>query len=287
MNERPSQAYVAYVVGLLCLLNAANYGQRMIIAILLPAIKSDVGLSDRQLGILMGGGFALLYAIAGVPLARWADRHVRRVFLAGAAVIWSCASGLFGLSQSFLQMLGARIALGIGESICIPTSHSLIADYVSARNRPLALGVHSTGGVIGVTLSLVSGGYLALTQGWRMAMILFALPGLVLAALLLLTLREPAREHSTVDVEAPALGSVVRHLLALRSYRFLLLAICFSLLIEFGLNQWLPSFYVRQFGLSVAEVGYRYGVAIAIGAAVVAWGMVLNRLPMEIAGLRL
>ena len=260
-----SQAYVAYVVGLLCLLNAANYGQRMIIAILLPAIKNDIGLSDRQLGILMGGGFALLYAIAGVPLARWADRHVRRVFLAGAAVTWTCASGLFGLSQTFLQMLGARIALGIGESICIPTSHSLITDYVSARNRPLALGVHSTGGVIGVTLSLVFGGYLALTQGWRMAMILFALPGIVLAALVLFTLREPARERGGFDDTAPALAAVISHLASLRSYRFLLLAICFSLLIEFGLNQWLPSFYVRQFGLSVADVGYRYGLAIAIG----------------------
>jgi MFS family permease len=260
-----SRLYAAYVVGLLCLLNAANYGQRMIIAILLPAIKSDVGLSDRQLGILMGGGFALLYAIAGVPLARWADRHARRVFLAGAAVIWSCASGVFGMSQTFLQMLGARIALGIGESICIPTSHSLITDYVSARNRPLALGVHSTGGVVGVTLSLVFGGYLALTHGWRMAMILFALPGLVLAVLVLTTLREPVRERGALDDVAPRLAAVIQHLVSLRSYRFLLLGICFSLLIEFGLNQWLPSFYVRQFGLSVADVGYRYGLAIAIG----------------------
>ncbi len=265
MSGSTSRLYAAYVVGLLCLLNAANYGQRMIIAILLPAIKSDVGLSDRQLGILMGGGFALLYAIAGVPLARWADRHARRVFLAGAAVIWSCASGVFGVSQTFLQMLGARIALGIGESICIPTSHSLITDYVSARNRPLALGVHSTGGVVGVTLSLVFGGYLALTHGWRMAMILFALPGLVLAVLVLTTLREPVRERGAFDDVAPRLAAVIQHLASLRSYRFLLLGICFSLLIEFGLNQWLPSFYVRQFGLSVADVGYRYGLAIAIG----------------------
>lgn len=265
MNAQRSTAYLGYVVGLLCILNAANYGQRMIIAILLPDIKADSDLSDWQLGILMGGGFALLYAIAGVPLARLADRSMRRTWLAGAAVVWSCASVLFGISTSFLQMLGSRVALGIGESICIPTSHSLITDFISARNRPLALGIHSTGGVIGVTLSLVLGGYLAASLGWRTAMIVFAIPGILLALLVLLTLREPAREHNALHDDASSLSKVFQHLAALGSYRFLLLAICFSLLIEFGLNQWLPSFYVREFGLSVSEVGYLYGIAIAIG----------------------
>jgi MFS family permease len=91
------------------------------------------------------------------------------------------------------------------------------------------------------------------------------LPGLVLAVLVLTTLREPVRERGALDDVAPRLAAVIQHLVSLRSYRFLLLGICFSLLIEFGLNQWLPSFYVRQFGLSVADVGYRYGLAIAIG----------------------
>ena len=268
MTRQFSQLYVGYVVFLLFLVNAANYGQRMIISILLPAIKADIVLSDRQLGILMGGGFALFYAIAGVPLARLADRSVRRTFLAGAVVFWSSATALFGMTQSFVQMLMARVALGVGESVCIPTSHSLITDYVSHEKRPFALGMHSTGGVVGVTLSLMLGGYLAATLGWRNAMLLSAIPGFVLAILLFATLREPARLGAngyTEKGEHFALRDVIKHLLSLKSYLFILVAICFSLLVEFGLNQWLPSYYVRQFGLTMTEVGYRYGLAVAIG----------------------
>jgi predicted MFS family arabinose efflux permease len=286
MNHRRTRLYVGYVVFLLFLLNAANYGQRMIIAILLPAIKADLGLSDQQLGILMGGGFALFFAIAGVPLARLADRTVRRTFLAGAAVFWSSATALFGVTQTFTQMLVARVALGVGESACIPVSHSLLTDYVAPRNRPFALGVHSTGGVVGVTSSLIAGGYLAVAYGWRITMVLMAIPGFVLAILIMVSLREPARHGAAAGAAGAAaaaqvpLRAVIRHLLSLKSYLLLLVAICFSLLVEFGLNQWLPSYYVRQFGLSMTEVGYRYGLAVAIGGipGSILGGLLANRL---------
>jgi predicted MFS family arabinose efflux permease len=281
VSETRSHLYVGYVVFLLFLVNAANYGQRMIVSILLPAIKADAGLTDGQLGLLMGGGFALFFASAGVPLARLADRTVRRTFLAGAAVFWSAATALFGLSQSFAQMLAARIALGVGESACIPVSHSLLTDVVAHENRPLAFGVHSTGGVVGVTLSLVLGGYLASLFGWRSTMVLMALPGFALALLILTTLREPARAGAAAQggVQLP-LREVIRHLLSLRSYLLILVAVCFSLLVEFGLNQWLPSYYVRQFGLTMTEVGYRYGIAVAAGGipGSILGGLLANRL---------
>lgn len=283
MSAPASRPYVGYVVLLLFLLNAANYGQRMIVSILLPSIKADVALSDAQLGILMGGAFAIFYAIAGVPLARLADRSVRRTFLAGATLFWSAATALFGMTQSFAQMLMARVALGVGESVCIPTSHSLLGDYVAPARRPLAFGVHSTGGVVGVTLSLILGGALAASFGWRYTMMIAAIPGFVLAALIFTTLREPARMSASGQAEDAnhfPLRAVVRHLLSLKSYIFLLVAICFSLLIEFGLNQWLPSYYVRQFGLTVTEVGYRYGLAIAAGGipGSLLGGLLANRL---------
>ena len=283
MNDRRHQLYVAYVVLLLFLLNAANYGQRMIVSILLPAIKADIGLSDQQLGLLMGGGFALFFAIAGVPLTRLADRSVRRTFLAGAAVFWSGATALFAATQTFTQMLSARVALGVGESVCIPVSHSLLTDYVAHENRPLAFGVHSTGGVVGVTLSLIVGGYLAAIVGWRTTMVLMALPGFVLALLILATLREPDRGNAGGNSPAtnqPPLRAVVAHLVSRKSYLLLLVAICFSLLVEFGLNQWLPSYYVRQFGLTMSEVGFRYGLAVAIGGipGSILGGLLANRL---------
>ena len=173
MSAPASSSYAAYVVFLLFLANVANYGQRMIVSILLPAIQADMGLTDAQLGIMMGGGFAIFFALTGVPLARLADRNGRVRWLSIAILFWSTATGLFGLSRSFVQMLAARVALGVGESVCIPTSHSLLADYVSAENRPFALGLHSTGAVLGATLSLVLGGYLEVRVGWREAMSYF------------------------------------------------------------------------------------------------------------------
>src|SRR5215472_9998539 len=112
MSKTLSAAYAGYAVLLLFLANIANYGQRMVVSILLPSIKADIGLTDGQLGILMGGAFAVFYAIAGVPLARLADRHGRVRWLSIALAFWSLATGFFGVARTFLQMLLARIALG-------------------------------------------------------------------------------------------------------------------------------------------------------------------------------
>jgi MFS family permease len=257
-----------YVVLLLFLANVANYGQRMIVSILLPAIKSEVMLTDGQLGILVGGGFALFYALAGVPLSRFADRHGRVKWLSIAIAFWSAATGMFGLARSFIQMLAARVALGVGQSVCIPVSHSLLIDHVRPESRPFALGIHSTGGVVGATLSLVLGGWLEARVGWRQALTLSAAAGVVLALLIAVTLRDPRKAagnaSAVVDTALP-LRTVIRRLLSLRSYLLVLLAVCISMLVEFGLSQWLPSYYVREFSLPVSEVGFRYGLTAAIG----------------------
>jgi sugar phosphate permease len=130
------------------------------------------------------------------------------------------------------------------------------------------LGVHSTGAVLGATLALILGGYLEVWVDWRQALMLAAFSGFALALLLFATLREPPRTGSAGSpdnsAEAP-LRAVVSHLFSLRSYRLVLVAVCFAMLVEYGLNQWLPSYYVRQFSLSVPDVGFRYGLTVAVG----------------------
>jgi MFS family permease len=263
-----SKGYAGYAVLFLFFANIANYGQRMVVSILLPGIKSDVGLTDGQLGILMGGGFAILYAIAGVPLARFAERRGRVKWLSISLAFWSLATGFFGLARTFLQMLAARAALGAGQSMCIPTSHSLLGDYVRPANRPFALGVHSAGGVLGATLAMVLGGYLGATMGWRHTVEIFALAGVVLAGVMALTLPDPSggtpAAGSSERGHLPLRAAVAR-LIAVRSYVLVLISVCFAMLVEYGLNQWLPSYYVRQFALPVQSVGFHYGVAIALG----------------------
>jgi predicted MFS family arabinose efflux permease len=269
MNPPASAAYASYVVLLLFLTNVANYGQRMIVAILSPAIKADIGLTDAQLGILMGGGFALVYAIAGVPLARFADRHGRVRWLSIALLLWSLATAAFGWTRSFAQLLLARAGLAAAQSIGIPVSHSIITDYVSAEHRPFALGLHSTGGVLGATLAAMLGGYCEAHIGWRSTTNAIALAGILLAVLIYVTMREPPRggfaQTAGTSTDFIALRSVVRHVVAVRSYPLILTAISFGTLVEFGLNQWLPSYYVRQFSLSIEDVGWRYGLTVAAG----------------------
>ena len=262
-------SHTRYALLLLFLANVENYSQRLILSILLPGIKTDVALTDGQLGVLMGGGFGLFFAIAGVPLARFAEHRGRVRWLSIAALFWSSATGLFGFARTFLQMLAARIALGVGESVCVPTSHSLLTDYVSDEQRPFAFGLHSTGAVVGATLCLILGGYLEAHVGWRNALTLLACSGAALGLVMIATLREPARAKSTAGAPARAatasLGEAIRCLLSIKSYGFVLTAVCFATLVEFGLNQWLPSYYVRQFSLPVSDVGFRYGLAVACG----------------------
>jgi predicted MFS family arabinose efflux permease len=261
-------SHTNYALLLLFLANVENYGQRLILSILLPGIKTEVALTDGQLGVLMGGGFGLFFAIAGVPLARFVEQRGRVRWLSIAALFWSMATGFFGLARTFLQMLAARIALGVGESICVPTSHSLLTDYVKDEQRPFAFGLHSTGAVVGATLCLILGGYLEAHVGWRNALTLLACSGAALGLVMIATLREPAHKSATAAApahERESLGEAIRHLLSIKSYVFVLTAVCFATLVEFGLNQWLPSYYVRQFSLSVSDVGFRYGLAVACG----------------------
>jgi len=180
-------------------------------------------------------------------------------------------TALMGYAATVGHLLLARIGLGVGQAVCIPSSHSLISDYVPPDRRASALAIHSTGGVVGLALSLLIGGYLVSAFGWRTALIVASVPGFVVATLIYLTMREPPRGYadgrtSTPDRPLP-FRRVVAHIASSRTYLFLLAAICLAVFVEFGLNQWLPSFYVRQLGMPIEQVGYYYGLAIAIGGA--------------------
>lgn len=269
-SHRHTRGYGYYMIALLFLANVSNYGQRMLLSIVAPGMKVEMGLTDTQIGVLLGGVFALFFALAGVPMARVSDRYVRKTWLSGAIAFWSAMTALMGYAATFWHLLLARVGLGVSQAVCIPTSHSLISDSVLTRYRASALAIHSTGGVVGLALSLLVGGYLVSEYGWRTAMIASSLPGFAVAILVYFTMREPPRSDAdglSGAEDFPPLRSVISHLLSSRTYLCLLFAVCLAVFVEFGLNQWLPSFYVRQFGMSVEDVGYAYGLAIAIGGA--------------------
>jgi predicted MFS family arabinose efflux permease len=262
---------VWYVIFLLTIVNVFNTLDRMALSILLPFIKTDLQLSDSQLGLLTGLAFAVFYALCGIPIARWADRGVRRNITALALATWSMATALSGAAQNFWHLFLARVGVGAGEGGGLPPAQSLICDYVPLERRPGAFAVHAFGLVVGMMLGLALAGRLGETIGWRWTFVVLGLPGIALALIVRLTLREPARgffDPANATVAPATFGETLGMLWRIRTYRFLMFANVVNGFVQYGLNQWWPSFYTRTFALSLSSVGFYLGAAIGVGSGI-------------------
>src|SRR5687768_10560612 len=164
-----------------------------ILAASLQAIKKEFGASDFQMGLLTGIPFAVFYSVMGIPIAAWADRSNRRNVLAIAVASWSAMTGIFGMSVNYAMLFAARVGTAIGEAGGSPPSHSLISDYFAKSRRGTAFAVYALGVPIGSSLGAAFGGWGNQHVGWRMTFVLAAVPGLVLALIMWLTVKEPPR----------------------------------------------------------------------------------------------
>jgi len=258
-NPNPVPAGVSrYALIMLTIAYAFNFMDRQILVILQEPIKAEMGLADWQLGILSGFSFALVYITAGIPIAYWADRGNRRNIIALAVTIWSGMTALSGFAQNFVQLLLARIGVGIGEAGGSPPAHAMISDYYAPEERATALSIYSTGVHIGVLLGFVVGGFLAQALGWRAAFMAVGIPGVIFAVVFLLTVKEPERGRWESDAQAsykPTLGETVRLLTGYRSYWFLAAGAGLTGFAGYGIGNFTPSFLIRSHGLEVAEVG--------------------------------
>ncbi|MFZ5836114.1 MAG: spinster family MFS transporter [Pseudomonadota bacterium] len=254
-----SDNYRRYVLGILLVVFTFNFIDRQILAILLQPIKQDLGLSDTQLGLLTGIAFSLFYVSFGIPLARLADRSSRVNIISGALVAWSTMTALCGLAQNLWQLLFARIGVGIGEAGCIPPSQSLISDYFAPEKRAMALSIFALGVPIGVMFGFLVGGWMEEYFGWRTAFLVVGLPGILLAIIVRLTLREPPRGLSETTIrdhgEQPSMREVARYLWGLRSFRHVAFAAALHAFVGYGVVSWLPSFLARSYQMGGAEIG--------------------------------
>src|SRR5438132_3375387 len=182
-----------YVLAILTVVYALNFLDRTIFNVLIEPIKKEFVLSDTAMGLLAGFGFVLFYSLMGIPIARIADRLNRRNIVAIALAFWSAMTLFCGMAQSVTPLALARIGVGIGESAGTPASQSMVADLFGKNERPRALGVYAIGTYLGVFLGYFIGGYINQHYGWRMAFFSAGLPGIVLAAVLWLTVSEPRR----------------------------------------------------------------------------------------------
>ncbi|WP_022697480.1 spinster family MFS transporter [Euryhalocaulis caribicus] len=260
--------YRNYVLLLLLLVYIFNFIDRQVIAILSPAIKADLGVSDTQLGLLKGLAFALLYSILGLPIARLADRRNRVNIVTISLTLWSVFTAMSGLAANFIQLAAARFAVGIGEAGCAPPSHSLISDYFSRKRRSTALAVFSMGIPLGVMFAFLAGGVLANALGWRWTFVAVGLPGLLLAVILKLTVKEPPRGASASGLEAaPPFMESIKLLLSLKSYVLLSVASAIASMSAFALATWVVDFYVRVHEIGFLQITTPLGFIIGGGMA--------------------
>lgn len=280
-DSQYSTRYVWHVIVVLTLVNVFNYMDRMALSMLAPLVKADLQLSDTQLGLLIGLAFSLFYAVCGLPIARWADRGNRKNLITTALSIWSVMTALSGAAQNFWHLLLARMGVGAGEAGCIPAAQSMLCDYVPLKRRAGVFALHGFGLYVGTMLGLVLAGTLSAVIGWRWTFVALGLPGLFFALLIRLTLREPRRgrmDGVQADATAIPLRAAVAMLWQCRTYRWLALLMIFNGFMQQGLLQWLPSFYLRLFGLDSASIGWYLGLGIGAGsgAGILIGGLAAN-----------
>lgn len=247
-----------------------NFIDRQILVILQEAIKTDLGLSDTQLGLLSGVSFALFYTFLGLPIARLADRHNRRNIIAIALTVWSGMTVLCGLAQNFVQLLLARMGVGVGEAGGSPPAHSMISDMFEQHKRSTALAIYSAGLYFGVFVGYSSGGYLQEIYDWRTTFLIVGVPGVLLALLLRLSVREPARGlyDEGPKPKPRSLGETFSYLWKLESFPYIAFGCAMSGFVSYGTGSFMPSFMVRYHGISPSEIGLTLGFVSGFGGMI-------------------
>ena len=281
--SRVTDAYRYYVAWLLCGVYTLSIMDRQLVAILVEPIRKEFALQDWHMGLLSGFAFAIFYTVLGVPLARLADRNNRVTIIGVSLLVWSAFTGLTGLARTFVHLLIARVGVAIGEAGCNPAAYSLIGDYFEARRRATALSIFHMGGYIGSFLGLLLGGWIGHAYGWRAAFLLVGLPGIAVALLMKLTLRELPRGFSDpvrAVAEPPPVGQVVRALLTKTAFRHLAFAAALHNFAVYGVGNWYAAFLMRSHGMNVAKAGTILAICTVIGGAAGTYfgGMLSDRL---------
>jgi predicted MFS family arabinose efflux permease len=271
-----------YTLGLIAAVYVLNFVDRQILAILLPAIKAEFQVGDWVLGFLSGPAFAIFYVTLGIPIAALADRWNRRNLIAIALTVWSAMTALSGAAQNIIQLSLARIGVGVGEAGFAPPAHSMIADLYPPHRRSAAMGVFTLGIALGIMFAYLGGGWMAQNIGWRQALYIVGVPGLILAIVFRLTVAEPARGQSEGHVDSGehyTVMGVARFLVQRRSFIHMAIGSGLASLNAYAVLSFFPSFLERSHGMDLQQIGVALGLIIGIstGTGFVGGGLLADR----------
>ena len=260
-------------LALLALVYIFSFIDRQVLSILLEPIKQEFGASDTQMGLLTGLAFGLIYALLGIPVGRLADTKNRRNIVALCCGIWSLATAACGFATQYWHMLAARMSVAVGEAGGMAPSISIVSDSYPPKMRSFAISLFMMGPNLGTLLGLVIGGMVAQYYGWRSVFLAFGIPGVILAVLVYLFVKEPVRgayeaprpAAAAKEAREPMLKQVGR-LMGMKPLRYICLACGMAGVAGYGYGVWAPSFFIRIHGMSIAHAGLVFGVASGSGA---------------------
>ena len=275
-----SRGYRIWLLAVLMLVNLLNLADRQGLAAVVPAMKADLALSDTQLGLILGLGFAIFYTLLGLPIARLAEHYRRARIIAVSSAVFAGFLLLCARAQSFAQMLLYRVGVGAGDAGFGPPVASLLGDHYPERQRAAAMTVVWLGAPLGALSGSMLGGYIAQHANWRTWFVVLSIPSFVVALLTLFTLREPKRGlHDLVAPTGapPSMWEVTKFMLGKRSMLQVLIGASLASIALNGIGQFWGRYYTAVFHMSVAESGRMIGliavVAMASGLALGGFGV--------------
>jgi MFS family permease len=269
-GRKPAMGYSYFVVFILAVVYTLNFLDRQIVAILAEPIRKDLNLSDTQLGMLGGLAFAAFYTTFGLPVAWMADRAKRVWIISGACAMWSLFTALCGTANSFVQLALFRMGVGIGEAGGSPPSYSLISDYFPPEKRGTALAIYSLGVPAGSMIGAFAAGRIAEAYGWRTAFYAMGIPGLIMAVVVLLVIREPKRgafdalEPGQTHEPAPPLFQAIGGFFQQRTLVLTAISSAMSAFVGYAALNWNAPFLIRVKGMTLVEVANYYSLVLGI-----------------------
>ncbi|WP_114953335.1 spinster family MFS transporter [Sphingosinicella terrae] len=277
-----SRGYRGWLLTVLLIVCLINYADRSVVGAVAEPLRRDLGLNDLQLGLLQGLSFALLYSVLGIPFARLAERRSRVNILAAATVVWSAATMVCGAAANFAQLLVMRIMVGVGEAGFMAPATSLLGDHFTRDRRAFATSIVMLGVPFGALVGAMAGGIIAQSIGWRWAFVIMGAPGLLIALLVRLTLREPPRGHAEAETadSVPPLRDVARQVFADPVFRHVLAGGTLAGFGLHGLGQFLGVYFARVHGLPLSLAGMIYGLVtfVSVGGGLLIGGALADRL---------
>ncbi|MAP96261.1 MAG: MFS transporter [Ponticaulis sp.] len=278
-----SRGYRTYVLNALLFIYILNFIDRALLSVVARPLKAELGISDTAFGLLTGFGFAFLYTIVGIPLARVAERRNRVAIIAICVALWSLMTALCGLATEitmlgvtiggFWVLLACRVGVGIGEAGCTPPANSLIADYYPPKKRSSAMGYYAMGVTLGTLGANLIAGPVADNFGWRYAFFILGIPGIFIGLLLYFTVKEPPRGYSEPggakkEVVRASFNEAFKELFSKPSYWWMVAGATMAAFCGYAISAFQSLYIQRAFGLTAGEASVWFNVPAYAGGAV-------------------